>query len=105
MVMDPTILFFDEPSSGLDPVNAAELDVTIKSINEGMGTTMVIVSHDLASIMNIAHRVIMLDKNHRGIIAEGIPAELKEHSDDPRVIHFFNRSHEEVKAQGATHGT
>jgi phospholipid/cholesterol/gamma-HCH transport system ATP-binding protein len=105
MVMDPTILFFDEPSSGLDPVTAAELDVTIKGINEGMGTTMVIVSHDLASIMNIAHRVIMLDKNQRGIIAEGIPAELKENSDDPRVIHFFNRSYEEVKAQGATHGT
>lgn len=105
MVMDPTILFFDEPSSGLDPVTAAELDVTIKGINEGMGTTMVIVSHDLASIMNIAHRVIMLDKNHKGIIAEGIPAELKENSDDPRVIQFFNRSHEEVKTQGATHGT
>jgi hypothetical protein len=49
--------------------------------------------------------VIMLDKNQRGIIAEGIPAELKENSDDPRVIHFFNRSYEEVKAQGATHGT
>jgi phospholipid/cholesterol/gamma-HCH transport system ATP-binding protein len=103
--MDPTILFFDEPSSGLDPVTAAELDVTIKGINEGMGTTMVIVSHDLASIMNIAHRVIMLDKNEKGIIAEGIPAELKENSDDPRVVHFFNRSYEEVKAQGATHGT
>ena len=105
MVMDPTILFFDEPSSGLDPVTAAELDVTIKGINEGMGTTMVIVSHDLASIMNIAHRVIMLDKNEKGIIAEGIPAELKENSDDPRVIHFFNRSYEEVRAQGAKHGT
>ncbi len=105
MVMDPTILFFDEPSSGLDPVTAAELDVTIKGINEGMGTTMVIVSHDLASIMNIAHRVIMLDKSEKGIIAEGIPAELKENSDDPRVIQFFNRSHEAVKAQGATHGT
>jgi phospholipid/cholesterol/gamma-HCH transport system ATP-binding protein len=98
MVMDPTILFFDEPSSGLDPITAAELDVTIKGINEGMGTTMVIVSHDLASIMNIAHRVIMLDKSHKGIIAEGIPAELKENSDDPRVIHFFNRSFEAVKA-------
>jgi phospholipid/cholesterol/gamma-HCH transport system ATP-binding protein len=105
MVMDPTILFFDEPSSGLDPITAAELDVTIKGINEGMGTTMVIVSHDLASTMNIAHRVIMLDKSHKGIIAEGIPSELKENSDDPRVIHFFNRSIEAVKTQGATHGT
>jgi len=104
MVMDPTILFFDEPSSGLDPVNAAELDVTIKGINEGMGTTMVIVSHDLASIMNIAHRVIMLDKSDKGIIAEGVPAQLKAYSNDPRVIHFFNRSLDDGKGQGATHG-
>jgi phospholipid/cholesterol/gamma-HCH transport system ATP-binding protein len=104
MVMDPTILFFDEPSSGLDPLTAAELDNTIKGINEGMGTTMVIVSHDLASIMNIAHRVIMLDKGDKGIIAEGVPAQLKENSDDSRVIHFFNRSLDEAKAQGATHG-
>ncbi|MFH1081186.1 MAG: ATP-binding cassette domain-containing protein [Pseudomonadota bacterium] len=104
MVMDPTTLFFDEPSSGLDPVTAADLDNTIKGINEGMGTTMVIVSHDLASIMSIAHRVIMLDKNQKGIIAQGIPAELKENSDDPRVINFFNRSHEEIKAQRAAHG-
>jgi phospholipid/cholesterol/gamma-HCH transport system ATP-binding protein len=104
MVMDPTILFFDEPSSGLDPVTAAELDNTIKGINEGMGTTMVIVSHDLASIMNIAHRVIMLDKGDKGIIAEGVPAQLKENSDDPRVIHFFNRSLDEAKAQGVAHG-
>ena len=66
---------------------------------------MVIVSHDLASIMNVAHRVIMLDKGDKGIIAEGVPAHIKENSDDPRVIHFFNRSHEEVKARGATHGT
>jgi phospholipid/cholesterol/gamma-HCH transport system ATP-binding protein len=104
MVMDPTILFFDEPSSGLDPVTAAELDVTIKGINEGMGTTMVIVSHDLSSIMNIAHRVIMLDKSQKGIIAEGNPVELKQNSDDPRVIHFFNRSLEATEGQGATHG-
>lgn len=104
MVMDPTILFFDEPSSGLDPVTAAELDVTIKGINEGMGTTMVIVSHDLSSIMDIAHRVIMLDKDDKGIIAEGVPAQLKENSNDPRVIHFFNRSLGEIKKQGAIHG-
>jgi phospholipid/cholesterol/gamma-HCH transport system ATP-binding protein len=91
MALDPTILFFDEPSAGLDPITAVELDILIKSINAGMGTTMVIVTHELESIFNIAHRVIMLDKATRGIIAEGDPRELKENSTDPRVLNFFNR--------------
>ncbi len=91
MALDPTILFFDEPSAGLDPVTSVELDTLIKSINAGMGTTMVIVTHELESIFNIAHRVIMLDKAAKGIIAEGDPRELKDHSTDPRVVNFFNR--------------
>ena len=91
MALDPTILFFDEPSAGLDPITAVELDNLIKSINAGMGTTMVIVTHELESIFSIAHRVIMLDKAARGIIAEGDPRELKDHSTDPRVLDFFNR--------------
>jgi phospholipid/cholesterol/gamma-HCH transport system ATP-binding protein len=68
-----------------------ELDILIKSLNAGMGTTMVVVTHELESIFAIAHRVIMLDKNARGIIAEGDPRDLKEHSSDPRVKNFFNR--------------
>ena len=91
MALDPTVLFFDEPSAGLDPITSVELDNLIKSINAGMGTTMVIVTHELESIFNIAHRVIMLDKTARGIIAEGDPRELKDHSTDPRVLDFFNR--------------
>ena len=91
MALDPAILFFDEPSAGLDPVTAAELDNLIKSLNAGMGTTMVVVTHELESIFAIAHRVIMLDKSARGIIAEGDPRDLKEHSSDPRVKNFFNR--------------
>jgi phospholipid/cholesterol/gamma-HCH transport system ATP-binding protein len=91
MALDPTILFFDEPSAGLDPVTSVELDNLIKSINAGMGTTMVIVTHELESIFSIAHRVIMLDKAARGIIAQGDPRELKDHSTDPRVLNFFNR--------------
>ena len=66
MALDPTILFFDEPSAGLDPITSVELDNLIKSINAGMGTTMVIVTHELESIFNIAHRVIMLDKSCPG---------------------------------------
>jgi phospholipid/cholesterol/gamma-HCH transport system ATP-binding protein len=91
MALDPTILFFDEPSAGLDPISSVELDNLIKSINTDMGTTMVIVTHELESIFNIAHRVIMLDKSAQGIIAQGDPRELKDHSSDPRVLNFFNR--------------
>lgn len=91
MALDPEVLFFDEPSAGLDPVTSAELDILIKNLNKGIGTTMVIVSHELESIFNIAHRIIMLDKGKKGIIAEGDPHELKKSSNDPRVINFFNR--------------
>ncbi len=91
MALDPRVLFFDEPSAGLDPVTAAELDILIKSINTGMGTTMVVVTHELQSIFNIAHRVIMLDRDARNLIAEGDPRDLQEHSEDPRVHNFFNR--------------
>ncbi len=95
MVMDPTILFFDEPSAGLDPVTSAEIYDMIKSINENLGTTMVIVTHDLDLIFSIAHRVIMLDKEEKGVIAEGDPRELEKHSKDQRVLNFFNRTFKE----------
>ncbi|NPU83187.1 MAG: ATP-binding cassette domain-containing protein [Syntrophaceae bacterium] len=91
MALDPTILFFDEMSAGLDPVTAVELDMMVKSINEGMGTTMVVVTHELESIFNIASRAIMLDKATRGIIAEGRPRDLQKDRSDPRVYNFFNR--------------
>jgi phospholipid/cholesterol/gamma-HCH transport system ATP-binding protein len=90
MALDPDVLFFDEPSSGLDPITSASLDELIVQINKGLGTTMVIVSHDLASILNIAHRIIMLDKSQKGIIATGTPDELR-NSNDERVYKFFNR--------------
>jgi phospholipid/cholesterol/gamma-HCH transport system ATP-binding protein len=91
MALDPRVLFFDEPSAGLDPVTAVEIDILIKNINAGMGITMVVVTHELQSIFNIAHRILMLDKDERGLIAEGDPRELQEHSEDPRVHNFFNR--------------
>jgi phospholipid/cholesterol/gamma-HCH transport system ATP-binding protein len=97
MALDPTVLFFDEPSAGLDPITSVELDNLIKGINAGMGTTMVIVTHELESIFNIAHRVIMLDKAAKGIIAVGDPKDLKEHSPDLRVTSFFNRQPLEAK--------
>jgi phospholipid/cholesterol/gamma-HCH transport system ATP-binding protein len=100
MALDPHVLFFDEPSAGLDPVTSAELDILIKSINEGTGATMVIVTHELESIFSVSHRVVMLDKGARGIIAEGDPRDLKEHSTDPRVNNFFNRKATGQKGRG-----
>lgn len=91
MALDPRILFFDELSAGLDPVTAVELDDLIIKTNEALGATMLIVSHELESIYKIAHRVLMLDKDAGGIIAEGKPLELKERATDARVKSFFLR--------------
>lgn len=94
MALNPKILFFDEPAAGLDPVTSVELDKLIIHLNKSLGTTMVIVTHELQSIFNVAHRVIMLNKQTKGIIAEGNPKYLKDHSDNPLVRNFFNRKSE-----------
>jgi len=94
MALNPKILFFDEPSAGLDPVISVELDNLIIHLNKSLGTTMVIVTHELQSIFNVAHRIIMLDKQTKGIIAEGNPMHLKDHSENPFVRNFFNRKSE-----------
>ncbi len=91
MALDPIVLFFDELSAGLDPITAVELDDLLLKTNEALGTTMVVVSHELQSICKIADRVIMLDKTTKGIIAEGTPDDLKEKATDPRVRSFFWR--------------
>jgi phospholipid/cholesterol/gamma-HCH transport system ATP-binding protein len=100
MALDPSILFFDEPSAGLDPITAVELDNLLKDINAAMGTTMVIVTHELESIYSIAHRIIMLDKTEKTIIAEGDPRELRDRSTDPRVVNFFMRKAMDVTEKG-----
>lgn len=91
MTLDPSILCFDEPSSGLDPTTSAALDNLIKEINRSFKTTMIVVTHDLASILNISDRIIMLDKSVRGIIATGTPEELKNNRSNQIVYNFFNR--------------
>jgi phospholipid/cholesterol/gamma-HCH transport system ATP-binding protein len=97
MALNPKILFFDEPSAGLDPVTSAGLDNLIIHLNRSFGTTMVIVTHELQSIFAVAHRVIMLDKRSKGIIAEGDPKFLKDHSQNPFVRQFFNRLPEDAE--------
>jgi phospholipid/cholesterol/gamma-HCH transport system ATP-binding protein len=91
MALNPKILFFDEPSAGLDPVTSAELDNLIINLNRNLKTTMVIITHELQSIFSIAHRVVMLHKSNRGIIATGDPNYLRDHSRNPFVKQFFNR--------------
>ena len=91
MALGSDILTLDEPSAGLDPITAANLDRTILSLREDLGFTFVVVTHELQSIFAIADRAIMLDPVSRSIIAEGKPSELRDHSDDPRVRQFFNR--------------
>ncbi len=91
LALDPAIVFFDEPSAGLDPVTSRKLDDLILQIRSTLRTTMVIVSHELESIFGIADRVILLEREAKGIIAEGPPRELATKSPDPRVTEFLQR--------------
>lgn len=91
LALDPDILFLDEPSAGLDPVTAANLDDLILQVRDNLGTTVVIVTHELPSIMAIADRVIMLDKSVQGIIAQGRPQDLANDRSQAQAWQFFNR--------------
>ncbi len=92
LALEPSLIFLDEPSAGLDPVSAVELDDLILTMNRGLNLTVVLVTHELASIFKIANRCIMLDKASKSIIARGDPRELRDQSQDARVLAFFNRS-------------
>jgi phospholipid/cholesterol/gamma-HCH transport system ATP-binding protein len=91
MALDPQILFLDEPSAGLDPVTSAELDELILSLSRSLKITFIVVTHELPSIFTIADRIIMLDKQAKGIVAMGNPRELRDHSNNPTVRRFFLR--------------
>jgi phospholipid/cholesterol/gamma-HCH transport system ATP-binding protein len=91
IAMDPDILFFDEPSAGLDPVNARMLDDLILELRESLGATIVIVTHELASIFSIADNSVFLDAEQKIMTAEGDPKKLRDESDDPKLIRFLTR--------------
>jgi len=96
IALDPEMLFFDEPSSGLDPVSASRLDDLILAIKASFGTTIVVVSHDLASIYRIADRALFLDIDQKTMTALGNPAEMLDHPPNDAVHRFLTRSSEGV---------
>ena len=93
MALDPDILYFDEPSAGLDPISAKLLDDLILSLRDSLGATIVVVSHELASIFAIANDSIFLDSESKTMIAAGDPKKLLAETDDPRVLNFLTRGH------------
>ncbi len=91
MALDPEVLFFDEPSAGLDPISARLLDELIIELRDSLGATIVVVTHELASIFSIGNNSVFLDTDTRTMIATGDPNRLLKESQDPRVIRFLTR--------------
>ena len=91
MALDPEILFFDEPSAGLDPVSARLLDDLIINLRDTLGTTIVVVTHELASIFAIGNNSVFLDTDSKTMLATGDPKQLLAESADPKIIQFLTR--------------
>ena len=92
MVLDPDILYFDEPSAGLDPVSARRLDDLILELRDSLGATIVVVTHELASIFAVGDNSVFLDPESKTMIAKGAPKELLEHCENDKVQKFLNRA-------------
>ncbi len=101
MALDPEILFFDEPSAGLDPISAKLLDDLILEIRESLGATIVVVTHELASIFDIGNNSVFLDPETKTMIAAGDPNRLLAESRDPRVVRFLTRGEKGTEGQAA----
>ena len=91
MALDPDILFFDEPSAGLDPVSAKLLDDLILELRDSLGSTIVIVTHELASIFAVGNNSVFLDPETKTMLTQGNPSELLESCPDPKVQKFLRR--------------
>jgi phospholipid/cholesterol/gamma-HCH transport system ATP-binding protein len=101
MALDPEVLFFDEPSAGLDPISSRRLDDLILQLRDSLGATVVVVTHELASIFTIGDNGIFLDAESRTMIASGHPKEMLAHCHDPKVQTFLRRGE---LPQPAQHG-
>jgi phospholipid/cholesterol/gamma-HCH transport system ATP-binding protein len=97
MALDPDILFFDEPSAGLDPISSRLLDELILELRDSLGATVVVVTHELASIFTIGNNSVFLDADTKTMIAGGDPKHLRDTSPDPKVRTFLTRGEGSVE--------
>ncbi len=91
LALESDVVFLDEPSAGLDPITSAEIDMLIQTLSAELNVTVVMVTHELDSLLTVGTRCVLLDKAAKGIIAEGDPKTLYRESQDPRVTAFFHR--------------
>ena len=91
LALDPAVLFFDEPSAGLDPISSRLLDDLILELRDSLGSTIIVVTHELASIFAIGSNSVVLDPVSKTQIATGDPRWLRDNSDNPDVREFLNR--------------
>jgi len=103
MALDPEILFFDEPSAGLDPVSARLLDDLIIELKESLGTTIVVVTHELASIFAIGNNSVFIDQTEKTMIATGPPKRLLEECQHPTVRNFLTRGEAKSEEKPGEH--
>ena len=104
IALDPEILFFDEPSAGLDPISSRLLDDLILELRDNLGATIVVVTHELASIFAIGNNSVFLDAESRTMIAHGDPKDLLAHCTDHRVRTFLTRGEEDAEKSARDHG-
>ena len=95
MALDPEVLFFDEPSAGLDPISSRLLDDLILELRDSLGATVIVVTHELASILTIGNNSVFLDPDAKTMTASGDPKELLAHCADPTVRAFLRRGEKE----------
>jgi phospholipid/cholesterol/gamma-HCH transport system ATP-binding protein len=104
MALDPEILFFDEPSAGLDPISSRLLDDLILELRDSLGATIAVVTHELASIFAIGNNSVFLDADTKTMIAQGDPRKLRDECPNPKVRNFLLRGELDAKAKSATNG-